>query len=211
MTVCILLPGRISFSRLFCLRLGSAMAASGSAFDAKSFQWVAQLPQAWESKRALRERSLEGRCLLRGLIQPGHGDREVVLGNIECCKLNSEVLLILLKSMADAACIFVPKVFLLQGAMLEFHCHAGYPDAISLGVAAYSDGWGLKRMLTFVKRKWMRGQNARESRLYQVRLLREVFSFGAFCSVLSLFVACLCLRTGPFGGWWLSSSELTKI
>ena len=156
------------------------MAASGSAFDAKSFQWVAQLPQAWESKRALRERSLEGRCLLRGLIQPGHGDREVVLGNIECCKLNSEVLL---KSMADAACIFVPKVFLLQGAMLEFHCHAGYPDAISLGVAAYSDGWGLKRMLTFVKRKWMRGQNARESRLYQVRLLREVFSFGAVCSV----------------------------
>ncbi|CAE7397433.1 unnamed protein product [Symbiodinium sp. CCMP2592] len=138
------------------------MAASGSAFDAKGFQWVAQLPQAWESKRPLRERSLEGRCLLRGVIQPGHGNREVVKGNIECCKLNSDVLLILLRIMADDACIFVPKVFLLQGAMLEFHCHAGYPDAASLGVAAYSDGWGLKRMLTFVKRKWMRGQNARD-------------------------------------------------
>ncbi|CAE7466690.1 unnamed protein product [Symbiodinium necroappetens] len=137
------------------------MAASSSDFDAKSFQWVAQLPQVWESRRPLRERSLQGRNLLRGMIVPGHGDHEVVIGSIECCKINSEVLLITLKLMADEACIFVPKVFLLQGATLEFHCHSGYPDAASLGVAAYSDGWGLKRMLTCVKRKWMRGQTPR--------------------------------------------------
>ena len=103
--------------------------------------------------------------LLRGITLKGHGLNPVVVGNMECCKLNYDVLASILKVMADEGCIFVPKVYLLQGACLEFHSHAGYPDALSLGNAAYSDGWGLKRQLNFLKRKWMRNQKPRVSRL----------------------------------------------
>ncbi|CAE7883920.1 unnamed protein product [Symbiodinium necroappetens] len=123
---------------------------------------MAQLPAVWEAVRAFRERSLRGMNLLRGVVLKGHGLSPVVVGNIECCRLNSDVLATILKIMADEGCIFIPKVFLLQGACLEFHRHAGYPDALSLGQAAYGDGWGLKRQLNFLKRKWMRKQTPRD-------------------------------------------------
>ena len=141
------------------------MAAAGSTFDARSFAWMAQLPSLWEGIRAFRERSLRGMNLLRGITLKGHGLNPVVVGNMQCCKLNYDVLASILKVMADEGCIFVPKVYLLQGACLEFHCHAGYPDDLSLGNAACSDGWGLKRQLNFLKRKWMRNQKPRVSRL----------------------------------------------
>ena len=146
------------------LRIGTAMAAASSSFQARDFQWVAQLPILWENNRAFRERSLNGQTLLRGISEPGHGDREVVIGNIVCCKMNNEVLKIVLKLMGDNGCIFVAKVYLLQAAALEFHSNSGYPEAASLGVVAHSDGWGLKRMLSFLKRKWMRNQTPRVSR-----------------------------------------------
>ncbi|CAE7576207.1 unnamed protein product [Symbiodinium sp. CCMP2592] len=136
--------------------------AAASSFQARDFQWVAQLPVLWENNRAFRERSLNGQSLLRGIHQPGHGDREVVLGNIQCCKLNGEVLKVVLKLMGDEGCIFVAKVYLLHAAALEFHSNSGYPEAASLGAVAHSDGWGLKRMLSFLKRKWMRGQTPRD-------------------------------------------------
>ncbi|CAE7318475.1 unnamed protein product [Symbiodinium sp. CCMP2592] len=135
---------------------------AASSFQARDFQWVAQLPVLWENNRAFRERSLNGQSLLRGIHQPGHGDREVVLGNIQCCKLNGEVLKVVLKLMGDEGCIFVAKVYLLHAAALEFHSNSGYPEAASLGAVAHSDGWGLKRMLSFLKRKWMRGQTPRD-------------------------------------------------
>ena len=116
------------------------MAAAGSAFDARDFTWMAQLPGVWDRNRCFRERSLHGTNLLKGIIMKGHGDAPVVVGNLECCKLNADVLATILKIMGDVGCIFVPKVFLLQGACLEFHCNAGYPDALTLGGAAYSDG-----------------------------------------------------------------------
>lgn len=152
------------------------MAAAGSSnFDAKSFAWVAQLPAVWEAVRAFRERSLRGTTLLRGIVLKAHGETPVVVGNIECCRLNSDVLATILKIMADEGCIFVPKVYLLQGACLEFHCHAGYPEALSLGTAAYGDGWGLKRQLNFLKRKWMRKQTPRVSRLCYINPKKRRF------------------------------------
>ncbi|CAE6972770.1 unnamed protein product [Symbiodinium sp. CCMP2592] len=138
------------------------MAAASSSFQARNFEWVAQLPPLWENNRFFRQRSLNGQALLRSVSQPGHGDREVVIGNIECFKMNNEVLKIVLKLMGDNGCIFVAKVYLFQAAALEFHSNSGYPEAASLGVVAYSDGWGLKRMLSFLKRKWMRKQTPRD-------------------------------------------------
>ncbi|CAE7304557.1 unnamed protein product [Symbiodinium necroappetens] len=138
------------------------MAAAGSGFDARDFTWVAQLPAVWDGVRAYRERSLNGMNLLRGIVLQAYGPDPVVVGNLECCKVNSDILATILKIMGDVGCIFVPRVFLLQGACLEFHCNAGYPEALSLGGAAYSDGWGLKRMLGFLKRKWMRDQKPRD-------------------------------------------------
>ena len=151
----------------FCLSrvcgLGLAMAASSSQFDARNFKWLAQLPRAWDQRRELRERSINGQNLLRGLRQPGHGSLEVVAGTLDCCKLNVEAIGAVLKLMADNACIFVPKVFMLQAAAIEFHGLAGYADPDSLGAAASSDGWGLKRMLSFLKRKWRRSEKCRAS------------------------------------------------
>ncbi|CAE7320325.1 unnamed protein product [Symbiodinium sp. CCMP2592] len=106
--------------------------ASNSNFDARDMKWVDELPEKWEMIRAFRRRSQEGRSLARGLHQPGHGDNEVVTASLDCAKLNSELLLITLKLMADHACIFVPPVYLLQGACLEFHSNCGFPDASAL-------------------------------------------------------------------------------
>ena len=144
MAACIPVRAEILVSKVCCLRIGTAMAAASSSFQARDFQWVAQLPILWENNRAFRERSLNGQTLLRGISEPGHGDREVVVGNIVCCKMNNEVLKIVLKLMGDNGCIFVAKVYLLQAAALEFHSNSGYPEAASLGVVAHSDGWGFE-------------------------------------------------------------------
>ncbi|CAE7828819.1 unnamed protein product [Symbiodinium sp. CCMP2592] len=125
-------------------------------------KWVDELPEKWEMIRAFRRRSQEGRSLARGLHQPGHGDNEVVTASLDCAKLNSELLLITLKLMADHACIFVPPVYLLQGACLEFHSNCGFPDASALAVAGSSDGWAIKRLLNVLKRKWNRPETPRD-------------------------------------------------
>ena len=137
--------------------------ASTSNFDARDMKWVDELPDKWEMIRAFRRRSQEGKSLARGLHQPGHGDNEVVTPSLDCAKINSELLAITLKVMADHACIFVPPVYLLQGACLEFHSNCGFPDASALAVAGNSDGWAIKRLLNVLKRKWNRPETPRES------------------------------------------------
>ena len=174
------------------------MAAAGSGFDARDFTWEAQLPAVWDGVRAYRERSLNGMNLLRGIVLQAYGPDPVVVGNLECCKVNSDILATILKIMGDVGCIFVPRVFLLQGACLEFHCNAGYPEALSLGGAAYSDGWGLKRMLGFLKRKWMRDQKPRASRFQELSFRRVGFGISRELG------SPLSIRTGPFASSWQS-------
>ena len=159
-------PAAFRFSR--GRGIGLAMAGSSSSFDARNFRWLAQLPKAWDQRRELRERSINGQNILRGLRQPGHGALDVISGSLECCRLNLEALGAVLKLMGDNGCIFVPKVFMLQAAAIEFHSLAGYADPDSLGCAANSDGWGLKRMLSFLKRKWKRGEKCRAPRLTNI-------------------------------------------
>ncbi|CAE7198036.1 unnamed protein product [Symbiodinium sp. CCMP2592] len=143
-----------------------------STFDARDMSWVDQLPDKLDALKAFRRRSQEGKSLARGLHQPGHGDKEVVLPTLDCCKMNSELLAIPLKLMADNACIFVPPVYLLQGACLEFHSEAGFPDAAALQVAGNSDGWAMKRLLNVLKRKWNRPETPRDT---TVRALTDEF------------------------------------
>ena len=182
--------------------------ASSSTFDARCFRWMEKVPEALECRRELRDRSLNGHNLLRGIRQPGHGTAEVVQGSLDCCRLNHVALGVLLKVMADNACIFIPKVFILQGAMLEFHSNSGYPDPDTLGAAANSDGWGLKRMLSFLRRKWKRQEKSRESRHVPNGAINR---FSCQFLVKGFGYVCVYLRTNAFVAWLLSSSGLMKL
>ena len=64
---------------------------------------------------------------------------------------------------------------MLQAAAIEFHSLAGYADPDSLGSAANLDGWGLKRMLSFLKRKWKRGRSAGPFALQTYELISRSF------------------------------------
>ena len=58
-------PAAFRFSR--GRGIGLAMAGSSSSFDARSFGWLAQLPKSWDQRRELRERSINGQNILKGL------------------------------------------------------------------------------------------------------------------------------------------------
>ena len=139
------------------------MAASSSSFRAKDFSWLGKLPDVWDQNRHFRNRSLAGQTLTRGLFLPSRGKKEVVCGSLECCSLNSDLLRTVVRLMADHGCIFTPPVYLLQGACLEFHSNAGFPDANALGAAGDHDGWGIRKMLTFLRRKWSKTEMPRET------------------------------------------------
>ncbi len=171
-----ILSGILLLTRAGVLRKdSSAMSGASSTFDPRNFQWMASLPAVLEEKRVFRARSLRERSLLQGVFLPSN-KREVVHGNLECCRLNIEALSTMLKMMADNACIFVPRVTLLQAVCLEFHSHAGFPNADTLATTAFADGWGFKRMLNFLKRKWRRNERPRESRLNDSYIFKKGFS-----------------------------------
>ena len=138
--------------------------ASSSGFKAKDFSWMTELPQLWDATWHFRNRSLMGQNLTRGLFLPGRSG-EVVVGSLECCGLNHDLLRPVVKLMGDRGCIFTPPVHLLQAAALEFHSACGFPDADALRLVGYDDGWGLKKMLTFLRRKWSKDENPREALL----------------------------------------------
>ena len=106
-----------------------------------------------------------GQNLTRGIFLPGNAKKEVVYGSLECCSLNHDLLRSVLKLMGDHGCIFTPPVYLFQGAALEFHSTAGFPNPHALATAGYDDGWGIKKMLSFIRRKWAKPEMPRESLL----------------------------------------------
>ena len=102
-----------------CGLASSSVAAMALVDDVEAqlrrFEWVALLPDVLEELREFRLRAVEGRSLTSGVILPQFGRQEVVLGTLDCCKLNAALLKPLLKIMADHGCIFTPPLYLLQG------------------------------------------------------------------------------------------------
>ena len=143
------------------LGFGDAMAAALEHLNPRSFDWVAELPQAWEGVRELRLRVVDGRSLTSGVLLPQFCRQEAVLGTMECCKLNASLLQVTLQVMADHGCIFTPPLHLLQGAALEFMARNGYPSPDDLPGKSSADGWGMKRMMGCLKRKFMRRETPR--------------------------------------------------
>ena len=128
---------------------------------AMDFEWMRDVPSAWEDNRQLRWRSIEGKGLAAGVMLPRFGKQEVILGTLDCCKLNAKLLRILLDRMAKTACIFNPPLHILQAACMEFHADNGFPDPNGLASKVGVDGWGLKRMLSFLRRKFSKPEMPR--------------------------------------------------
>ena len=123
--------------------------------------WIGQVPSSWEDHRQFRTACMEGRSLTVGVFLKEFGDQEVVLGTLACCKLNVKLLRALLDCMATTPCIFNPPLHVLQAALLEFYALNHFPDPDDLAAKAHKDGWGLKRMLSFLRRKFTRTEMPR--------------------------------------------------
>ena len=131
------------------------------------FSWMDEVLDSLEKHREFRVRCLEGRNLTVGMLLSTVPPKSVVRGSLDCCKLNVRLIKAFLTPMAKSTCIFNPPIFLVQGAMLEFHGRNGYPNPDGLLAVASEDAKGIKRMLSFLRRKFSREEMPRATRLLE--------------------------------------------
>ena len=106
--------------------------------------WLESLPGLIDQRRQFRRRSSEGCNLARGIPNHKVKKSEVVLANLQCVKLNVELLKIITSTMATVGCVLTPPVDELTVVLIEFHTNAGYNNPDGLATAAHSDAWELK-------------------------------------------------------------------
>ena len=88
-----------------------------------------------------------------------------VLGNIKNAAENRDVLLPLVRCMAQMGRVDTPSIEVLSPLVIEFYSLAGYPDPAGLEAVAHQDAWGIKRCLTLLRRKWSRNEVPKELRI----------------------------------------------
>ena len=147
------------------------------------FSFMADVPVLWEDIRELRVRTMEGKPLLVGVLVPQLGRKPVVVGTLECVKLNAKVLGVILKLMEEKACLSNPPLYLLQGALLEFQGRNGFPSPDDMAGIAIQDSWGLKRMLSFLRRKFAKTETPRAACIFKRALCVCFFSRTVCCEL----------------------------
>ena len=133
--------------------------------------------QVWEGQRDLRSRCAQGGCLM--LNPTGTGP---VLASLKSIKANVEILAVITQRMAQHGRIASAGVDALSSVVLDFYVAANFPmDALAPSLA-HQDAWGIKRCLTFLRRKWGRREVARDtfSRLRCFNLCMWFFCLGSF-------------------------------
>ncbi|CAE7197320.1 hypothetical protein AK812_SmicGene350 [Symbiodinium microadriaticum] len=123
-----------------------------------------RVPQQWDDVAALRRRASRGRTLMVSAVKGvSH-----VLGNIKNAAENRDVLLPLVRCMAQMGRVDTPSIEVLSPLVIEFYSLAGYPDPAGLEAVAHQDAWGIKRCLTLLRRKWSRNEDSRAKELVKL-------------------------------------------
>ena len=134
----------------------------------EAFSWFAGFYQNWETLRSLQQRAIRSRSILLGVHRKVH-EAEVVVGSLKCSALNAKLIRMFAERMAKHGVIRNPPLARLFGQFLSFHWENGLLSGEPLNAVAHADAWGLKRLLTCMRRTWSRGESPRESRLQLYR------------------------------------------
>ena len=128
----------------------------------EAFSWFEGLYQQWESLRPLRQRALQGRAIMVG-VRRKSDSAEVCVGTLKCAKLNADMVRMVTLCMAKNCKIKNPPLCRLYAEFVNFHQQNGSLTGSDILSVAHSDAWGLKRILTLMRRKWSRVEMPRES------------------------------------------------
>ena len=139
----------------------------------EQFSWWGGIYEEWESVRELRQRAHSGRSIMLG-VRRKVDLQEVCLGTLRCASLNYDILRIVLKRMALNGILANPPLGRLYSEFLGFHQQNSTLDGNAVASIAHSDAWAMKRLLTFMRRKWSRTE-----------MPRDTWLCGAPCSVVS--------------------------
>ena len=125
------------------------------------FAWLQGVWEDWELLRPLRQRAAVGRSLLVG-VRRKTDSAEVVVGTLKCAQLNCEMVRRLTLRMAKHGVIKNPPLGRLYHEFVSFHQQNGPLTGDDVLVASHADAWGLKRILTLMRRKWSRDEMPRD-------------------------------------------------
>ena len=126
----------------------------------EAFDWFQGVYETWETVRALRQRALQGRCILLG-VRRKSDQAEVIVGSLKVAGLNVKLVRMVSERMACHGIVRNPPLARLYGQFLSFHQQNGNLTGDTLHHVSHADAWGLKRILSFMRRKWKRGEQPR--------------------------------------------------
>ena len=127
----------------------------------EDFLWLQGVWEDWESIRALRQRAAVGRSLMLG-VRRKTDSAEVCVGTLKCAQLNCELVRMLSRRMAKHGVIKNPRLGRLYHEFVSFHQQNGPLVGDAVLVASHADAWGLKRLLTLMRRKFARDEYPRD-------------------------------------------------
>lgn len=120
--------------------------------------YLLEVDLQWEAQRDLRQRCANGGALM---VNPrGQGG---VLGNLASAKANVAVLSAITGRMAAHGILKAAPVDVYSNMVLDFYVAANYPKMSLAPSLAHQDAWGIKRCLSFLRRKWMRNEVCRDA------------------------------------------------
>ena len=92
---------------------------------------------------------------------------EVCVGTLKCAARNSWIVKTVTGRMAKEGVVKCPPLGRLFAEMLSFHQQNGPLTDQNILAVAHSDAWGLKRIMSFCRRKWVRDETPRVAWLHQ--------------------------------------------
>ena len=128
----------------------------------EQFSWLDGVYEVWEENRVLRQRARSGRSIMVG-VRRKSDLQEVCLGTLKCASLKAFMCQGIVSRMAESGILKNPPLGRLYSELVKFQQQNGSEVGHSLLALAHVDAWGLKRVLTILRRKWARGEQPRDS------------------------------------------------
>ena len=138
-----------------------------------TWEWFYGIYEEWEKEKGLRQLALKGQGIMQG-VRRKVDQVEVCVGTLRCAARNSFIIKTVTQRMVQHGVVKCPPLGRLFGQMLAFHQQNGPLTDQNILAVAHSDAWGLKRLMSFCRRKWARDETPR------VACLHQLFSHGIF-------------------------------
>ena len=118
-------------------------------------------PTAWDKCKILRDRVLAK----KGMVRDVQG-RAFVTANLQNCKLNKIILREYMMVMKERG---TTKIGVLAELAVPLQAFAAMQD-VDIPFKVHQDSWAVKRLLSFLRRKWNRDETPRDTLIHIARM-----------------------------------------